>query len=120
MRREIKIGQKLYSIIFIIAEIAKPILGMDFLQRFKMSFDLAEGRLLHSGTATPFSSTAGRPAISGVKVITGFAGTADQLLKQFPEITDVARATRSLRHNVQCHIRTSGAPIKTLVCGFEA
>ena len=36
-----------------------------------MSLDLAERRLLHSGTATPFSSTAGRPAISGINVITG-------------------------------------------------
>ena len=113
VRKQIKIGQKFYSFVFVIAEIAKPILGIDFLQKYKMSLDLANRQLLHSGTATPFSSTSGSLPVSGVNVVRGFISMAEQLLAQFPEITDVARATRSLQHGVECHIRTNGPPIKT-------
>ena len=54
-QREIKIDKMLYSFSFIFADIARPILGMDFLQKFKMTLDLASNRLVHSRTATKFS-----------------------------------------------------------------
>ena len=113
LSKEINIGGKLYSFAFIVAKVARPILGLDFLQKFKMTLDLASRRLLHSGTATAFSSESGSPSIRGVNVVQGFTHTVEQLLAKFPEITDVARATRSLRHGVQCHIDTTGPPIKT-------
>ena len=86
--REVKIDQKLYSFVFIIAEIARPILGMDFLQKFGMSLDLANQQLLHSGTSTAFTSGPGRQAVSGINVISELADTAEKLLARFPEITD--------------------------------
>ena len=91
----------------------RPILGINFLQKYGMTIDFARRQLPHSGTATAFSSVPGVP-ISGVNVVSEFMSIAEQLLKQFPEITNVARATRSLQHGVECHIRTSGPPIKTL------
>ena len=109
---EIKIGLKKYSFSFVFADIARPILGIDFLQHFGMVLDLARGRLVHSGTETRFTS-ARQPGVSGVNVISDFSCTATQLLSQFPEITDIARATRFLKHGVQCHIRTNGPPVKT-------
>ena len=65
--REIKIGGKIYSFVFIIVQIMRPILGLDFLQRFKMSIDLCSRWLLHSGTLTRFSSASSK--ISGINVI---------------------------------------------------
>ena len=78
-----------------------------------MSLDLANRRLLHSGTSTPFSSARECKAESGINVISDFVSTAKHLLAQFPEITDVKKATTSHKHGVQCHIKTTGPPIKT-------
>ena len=112
-RREIKIGDKTYQFVFIIAKVTRPILGIDFLGRFGMTLDLASRRLGHSGVKTAFEKAPRGPVISGVNVISQFQCTAEQMLEQFPEITDVARATRSLKHGVQCHIQTTGPPIRT-------
>ena len=78
-----------------------------------MSLDFAREKLLHSGVSTAFSSTPGRPSVGRVNVLGEFHGTAESLLRQFPEITDVEEATRSLKQGMQCHIRTTGPPIKT-------
>ena len=107
-RRKIKIGHKLYSFMFINADVARPILGIDFLQRFGMTLDLARRCLLHSGATTIFSSTSGQPAVSSVNLVSDFASTAETLIAQFPEITDVSRSTRSSKHGVECFIQTTG------------
>ena len=109
IRKQIKIGLKTYSFVFIIARMGKPILGIDFLQRFGITLDLAKRQLKHSGTSTAFSSA--KNVISGVNVISKFECTAQHLLAEFPEITDVKRATKSLQHGIECHIRTTGPPI---------
>ena len=49
-----------------------------------MALDLASRQLLHSGTATVFSSTSGRPVISGFNVIREFMSITEQLLAQVP------------------------------------
>ena len=112
VQREIKIDQKSYTFQFIFADISRPILGIDLLQRFGMTLDLAGRILLHSGTATQFSSAPRGPTVSGVSVLNKFEKTAKQILRQFPEVTDVNQATRAHKHSVQCHIHTSGPPIK--------
>ena len=114
---KIKIGQKLYSFLFVIADVPRPILGIDFLQKCKMSMDFEHRQLQHSGETTAFS-TASRVQVSGVNVVRDFRYEVEQLLHQFPEITDVARATRSSRHIVECHIPTTGPPIKTPPSGI--
>ena len=111
--RKIQIGDKTYTFKFVIADITRPILGMDWLQRFKISLDLANRRLLHSGTFTAFSSAAGRPAISGVNVVHKTSTAFECLLKEFPEVMDVERATRAFKHDVECHIRMVGPPVRT-------
>ena len=92
-KRKIQIGDQCYSFSFIIAEVTRPILGIDFLQRYKIAIDFEHGQLLHSRRATPFSS-ASRERVSGVNVVRDFRYESEQLLRQYPEITDVARATR--------------------------
>ena len=54
VRKEIKIGNKLHTFAFIVADIARPILGIDFLQTFKMALELADRQLLHSGHSYSF------------------------------------------------------------------
>ena len=99
----------MYKFVFFIAQISRPILGLDFLQAFRMSIDLSRRRLVHSGTETTFSSAISQ--VSGVNVV--HSSSFVRLLLDYPEITDVARAPKSSRHWVECFINTTGPPIKT-------
>ena len=94
-QRKIQIGLEKYSFVFVFVEITRPILGIDFLQHFGMTLDLAGRRLLHSGTETAFTSSPKGPVVCGINIVSDFESTAEQLLAEFPEITDVNRATRS-------------------------
>ena len=86
--------------------------NLDFLQRFGMPLDLCSRRLLHSGTFTRFSSASCE--ISGINVVRvprqapDFAG----ILRDFPEVTDIALASRTSKHGVECFISTNGPPIR--------
>ena len=109
VKKQIKLGDRSYSFTFILAHVKRPILGLDFLQAFKMSIDLCKRRLAHSGTFTRFASTSS--SVSGVNVV--HAAPFTRLLSAFPEITDPALASSTSRHGVECFIDTSGPPIKT-------
>ena len=108
-RREIKIGGKSYSFIFLIAQVSRPILGLDLLQNYKMTIDLCDRRLLHSGTAMRFLSTSSR--ISGVNVV--YYSQFARLLEEFPEITATALASCTMKHGIECFINTTWSPIRT-------
>ena len=95
---------------FVIADVIRPILGIDFLQKFKMSVDLHRRRLLHSGMATLFTSTTGQ--LTGVNVIDNISARALGLLKRFPEVTDTSKATTAKNHSAECFIETVGPPVR--------
>ena len=108
-RKQIKLGNRSYSFVFIYAHVPRPILGLDFLQTFKMTIDLCNRQLLHSGTSTRFSSASS--SVSGVNVV--HAALFTRLLSEFPELTDPSLASSTSHHDVECFINTSGPPIKT-------
>ena len=93
---------------FIIAQVPRPILGLDFLLHFQMTIDLCNRQLLHSGTFTRFSSASS--SVSGVNVV--HAAPFSRLLAEFPEVTDPSLASSTSRHGVECFIDTAGPPIK--------
>ena len=93
---------------FIIAQVPRPILGLDFLLHFRMTIDLCNRQLLHSGTLTRFSSVS--RSVSGVNVV--HAATFTSLLAEFPEVTDPSLASSTSRHGVECFIDTTGPLIK--------
>ena len=109
-RKKIKIGDKSYSFIFLIAQVARPILGLDFLTRFGMTIDLRRGHLVHSGVSTCLSATTS--TVSGVNVVHSESSFV-QILREFPEVTDVRLASSTSKHGVECFINTSGPPIRT-------
>ena len=109
--RQIKIGDKCYVFSFIIADIVRPILGIDFLKHYGMLLDLKKGELVHSGIATPFSSTSS--TVAGVNLVRDWLYRVQHILDEFPELTDVSRATTLTKHGVKCHVKTTGLPIRT-------
>ena len=107
--RKIKIGGKTYKFVFLVAQVSRPILGLDFLQAFGMTLDLRHRRLIHDGTSTRFSTTS--TPISGVNVV--HSSPFAHLLVDFPEITDAALASSSSKHGLECYIKTTGPPVRT-------
>ena len=103
-RKTIKIGDNPYSFVFLITQVPRPILGLDFLQAFGMMIDLAKRRLIHAGMSTRFSSAFS--TVSGVKVV--HSSLFVRLLDDYPEITDATLAASSSRHGVECFIETTG------------
>ena len=108
---KIKIGSRFYLFVFLIAQIPRPILGIDFLQTFEMTIDLRSRQLLHSGTSTRFSSTASQ--ISGVNVVSTPRSPFSCMLNEFPEITDTSLSSSTTLHGVECFINTTGPPVRT-------
>ena len=109
--REIKIGKTSYSFVFIVASVARPILGLDFMQRFHMKLDLSTRQLHHSDERTPFCPTSSN--IAGVNMVADPLEKIRDILVEFPEVTDVSKATTTEKHQVQCHIETEGTPVRT-------
>ena len=104
--RQIKFGEKTYIFSFVVANIARPIIGIDFLQRFGMKLDLKSRQLQHSGITTSFVGTSCRSV--GVNLVQDALLQVRNIFDEYPELVDVARATRSSKHNVQCYIKTAG------------
>ena len=109
--REIKIGGKSYLFEFYIAQVARPILGINFLQSFNMVLDLGHRRLVHSGVAMRFTSTSSQ--IAGINVVHAPHSSFAPLLLELPEVTDTALAFPTSKHGVECFINTNGPPVRT-------
>ena len=107
--REIKISGKSYSFMFLIAQVSRPMLGLDFLQAFRMTIDLGRRQLIHSGVFTRFSSTSSE--ILGVNMVRGPSPFLC-VLDEFPEVVDASLATCTSCHGVECYINTNKPPIK--------
>lgn len=108
--RKIKLGSRTYSFVFITAKVSRPILGMDFLTRFGFKIDCSGRKLWHGTSSVNFYTTTSR--IKGVQVVKQ-TDEIKGVIDSYPEITDVKLATSTRQHGVECHIPTSGPPVKT-------
>ena len=107
--RKIKIGSTSYIFSFIYAKIQRPILGIDFFQKFGMTLDFWGGKLNHPGKQTRFTNSTSN--IASVNLVKDPLGTISNILNEFPELTNVALAARSDKLGVECHIPTTGSPV---------
>lgn len=97
---------------FIIADVTKPIIGVDFLSFYGLLVDCRNHRLLDSLTnlsvdAPPSHKKAHE--LTSIKVFTGNS-PYHELLKRFPDITRPAGKERPVMHNTKHHIRTTPGP----------
>lgn len=96
---------------FVIADVAKAIIGADFIKHFGLIVDLRKGKLIDS--ATTFSTKGELSAeitanqLSTINKNCQFA----ELLSQFSEITKTSYIPSKSNHNVTHHIETTGPPV---------
>ena len=94
---------------FVVADVAKPIIGADFLDHFGLLVDLKRRRLLDNTTSL---SSRGRTAIEevdSVKTI-GEDSPYHQLLAEYPDLTRPTATPRQVKHDVVHYINTTPGP----------
>lgn len=96
---------------FVIADVTKPIIGVDFLSFYNLLVDCRNQRLTDNNTSHSTSAVTAPPSetIYSVKTTTGNTSFHD-LLRSYPEITRPSGIQRAKRHNTQHHIRTTEGP----------
>lgn len=96
---------------FVVADVTKPIIGVDFLTFYNLVVDCRNQRLLDNVTtcSTIASLVRTSDSIHSVKVMTGDTAY-HKLLEEFPEITKPPGTQRVIVHNTVHHIRTTPGP----------
>lgn len=94
---------------FVVADVTKPIIGVDFLNFYKLIIDCSNKRLLDSVTSVSTLAQIIDCDISSVKIVTGVSHY-HKILEEFPEITRPTGVHRTVTHNTVHHIRTSPGP----------
>lgn len=96
---------------FIVADVTKAIIGVDFLSYFNLIVDVRNQRLIDNTTNVSTSAILASPLVnvSSVKILTS-SGKYNNLLSEFPEIIRPAGTQRTAKHNTVHHIRTTPGP----------
>lgn len=95
---------------FIVADVTKPIIGVDFLSYYDLLVDIRNQRLVDKTTSMfVVASVAKASATCSVKVPIGDT-KYHLILNKFPEITRPAGTPRITTHNTIHHIRTTPGP----------
>lgn len=95
---------------FTVADVTKPIIGVDFLNFFSLAVDCRRKRLIDTSTSiTAVASSANNNNVFSVKVATGET-RYHRILAEFPEITRPAGKCLTTPHNTLHYIRTTPGP----------
>lgn len=96
---------------FVVADVSKPIIGVDFLSFYNLLVDCRQQRLVDASTTLSVTASSQKSvhAISSVKAIQGNS-IYHQLLREYADITRPAGTYREMRHNTVHHIRTTPGP----------
>ena len=101
--------RRAYTWRFVIADVSKPIIGVDFLAHYELLVDVRNHRLLDALTLL---AVRGQVAEGGAPSIKTVLGTSlyHELLQTFPEITRPDGVSGAPKHTTQHHIRTTPGP----------
>ncbi|XP_037919513.1 uncharacterized protein K02A2.6-like [Hermetia illucens] len=99
-----------YKWIFQIADVARPILGADFLKQHGLLIDVLNKRLIDTTTKLGTSCVVKRTTHSGIFTVHNDSPYY-QLLNQFPSITNPSSINKKPASNVRHFIKTTGPPV---------
>lgn len=94
---------------FVIADVAKPIIGVDFLSFYNLLVDIRNSRLVDNTTQLGIVGKTINDNMSVIKTITGNS-IFHNLLNLFPEITRPAGTKREIKHFTRHYIETRPGP----------
>ena len=112
--KKLSFGFRTFLCTFILAAVAKPILGMDFLASHRLIVDPFAGSVLDAVTLKPLSAAASDPLPHKSKFAAALCHVAPavrSLLAEFPSVMgDGSKAPKPL-HGVRHSIETTGRPL---------
>lgn len=96
---------------FLVADVTKAIIGVDFLCYYNLTVDVRQQRLLDQSTniSTVACIASSDIVISSVKIMTGHS-KFHSILSEFPEITRPSGIPKNTIHKTVHHIRTTPGP----------
>lgn len=94
---------------FVVADVSRPIIGVDFLAFFGLLVDVRNQKLHDSETHLAVQGEVAGREIPSVRTITG-STRYHELLSRFPEITRPDGVPREVKHNTVHHINTTRGP----------
>lgn len=94
---------------FTIADVTKPIIGVDFLSFYNIIVDVRNGKLIDNTTTLSCKAIVAKTDVYSVKVSTGDT-RYHILLSKYPEITRPFGTPLTPKHNTVHHIRTTPGP----------
>ncbi|XP_025835838.1 uncharacterized protein LOC112906234 [Agrilus planipennis] len=94
---------------FVVADVSKPIIGVDFLSYYNLLVDVRNRKLQVATTQITARGTAANGSLPCIKTISG-STIFHELLSKFPEITRPDGVVKSTRHHTKHHIETTPGP----------
>lgn len=94
---------------FTVANVTKPIIGVDFLNFYNLIVDIRHQRLIDNTTTLSATASITNINVYSIKVATGDS-RYHRVLNKFPEITRPSGTPNIPRHNTVHHIRTTPGP----------
>ena len=103
---------RIFTWIFIIAAVKRPILGADFLKHYGLAVDVKCQKLLDSMTQCKVQGApAPEPSLNLTLLPAKSDNVFEALLQEFPSVIQSLNEQTPIKHNVTHHIITSGSPI---------
>lgn len=94
---------------FVVADVAKPIIGADFLDHFNLLVDIRNKRLLDGTTHLTSQGHVIECSIPSIKTVSD-TSKYHKLLLQFTAITRPNGSPRNIQHNTKHYIKTTSGP----------
>ncbi|CAB3380153.1 Hypothetical predicted protein [Cloeon dipterum] len=94
---------------FIVADVGKPIIGMDLLHHYDLLVDPKRRKLIDGVTKLSVSGVSSRGAWPSVKTVSG-SGPFLDILKKFPNLTRLPIQDKVIKHDTMHHIKTTDGP----------
>lgn len=97
---------------FVVADVTKAIIGVDFLSHYRLIVDVSNQRLIDSLTSISTVATIVKSdsLVLSVKVSSGGDDRYHAILAQYPQITRPAGTPGIIKHHTKHHIRTTPGP----------
>ena len=103
--------RRIFNWRFVVADVTKPIIGVDLLSHYNLLVDCKQHRLVDGVTTLSISVPARKEAeaIVSIKAVAGDS-RFHNILREFPEITRPAGTHKDPKHGTVHHIRTAPGP----------
>lgn len=100
-----------YAWRFVVADVTRAIIGVDFLAHYNLLVDCRNHRLTDNNTRLSAPALPAQPSdvISSVKVVSG-ESIYHNILRQYPDITRPSGIHHTPKHSTLHHIRTTTGP----------